>query len=109
MSLYPAYLEELRGQLYIELPYGFTSYILYPDGVCMLCDTYIRPEERGKGLSQALFKMVEVLAKAAGCDKLIATTSLDIKDPSTSAAILLKYGFKIKESSKVMLLFSKEI
>lgn len=74
-SMWARYREELSNTVFVEYEWGFFSYVLYPDVLCVE-DAYVVPEERRKGRFREIVEEAKKLAAKAGRKKVVGCVTL---------------------------------
>lgn len=109
MSMYADYVKETRGIESLETDFGFATYIIRA-GECYIEDIYVKPQFRKDRVGAEMADKIRAIAKEQGCKLLTGTVNcLFHKDPSTSAKVLLAYGFKISKVVNDVIFFKMEI
>ena len=89
-----------------NLPVGCIAYRRKADGTGEVKRLYIKEENRGKGISKELLKMMEYHAKEQGCHTLFLDTRITL-EPAVS--LYRSYGFHIVFQQGLYIQMKKEI
>lgn len=110
-SNYAKYVKERLGRSIIESESGFITYSFHDDGqTCYICDIYIVPEARKRGLATEYANMVKNVAKERGARWLLGSVQPDAYGSTNSRLVLESYGMGYSHTGKDGLeYFLKEI
>lgn len=108
MSLFADYRKEREGVDTIEHEHGFVSYKLFSDE-CYIIDIYVRPDFRKTGLASVLADKVKDIAKEHKCKILTGSVDTRLQSATTSAKVLLSYGFRFLRNDGPMSYFVQEV
>lgn len=103
-----AYIKEIEDFDSIVMDIGFASYRISGDE-CYIRDIWINPDYRKSGVASSIADRIAEIAKQQGCKFLTGSVSINIKDPTTSAKVLLAYGFAIHSLLPNGIVFRKEL
>lgn len=107
-SLYGQYIKERENFEIIEDEFGFASYIISGDE-CYLRDVYVVPEQRRSKKCFELADKVAAIAKYKGCTFMTGTVYPGANGSTESLKVLLKYGFKVSQTTSEKIIFIKEL
>lgn len=113
------YYAEERGETVIEVDEGFVAYKIYDNpGVgekeIMICDLYVAPEHRRKGIAQGLADAVSKVGRDNNCTHISCYVQ-HVNDKrgrirtSHKVRIFGEYGFKIHSMNDVQILMYKDL
>lgn len=103
-----AYLKEREDFDSLITEEGFAAYRISGDE-CYIRDIYTHPDYRKKSVASDLADEIARIAISHGCKYLTGSVCTTVGDPTTSAKILLAYGFKIHGVVAGGIFFRKEI
>ena len=112
MSHYADYLNEREGVETLEVPEGFATYRFEDDGrSCYIVDIYVEPKSRKSHVASKLADMITVVAKEAGCERLLGSVAPGTAGDTESLKVLLAYGFRLAgyHVQKGLIFFYKDI
>ena len=110
--MYADYIKEIHGDECVETEEGFATYRFIDDsGVpsVYIIDIYVRPDFRKSMAASHMADQIVELAKKRGCRRLLGTVNMSIKDPTSSAKFLFRYGMQLYVSSPNSIIFKKEL
>ncbi len=108
MSLYGDYVLEREGKGIVEKSYGFATYKIRGDE-CYICDIYIKPDYRKKGVGSHIANEIAEIAKENKCKYLTGTVCPSLNGATQSLIAQLNYGFKILSSHEDLIVLKKEL
>lgn len=109
MSLYADYVKEILQRFSIEYDYGFITYEFMDEDKIYICDGYVIPSLRSKGLATELADQVSVLGRAANKKYLVSSVNTLIRNSKISHAWHKKYGMKVFRIDRDFIYYIKEI
>lgn len=108
MSPFAKYVEEIKGMSTLETERGWATYVIVGEE-CYIEDIWVEKAFRKSGEAARMADEIKRLAKEKGCKFLTGSVNGRIKDPTTSTAVLIAYGFKIHAILQDAILFKMEI
>jgi ribosomal protein S18 acetylase RimI-like enzyme len=108
MTMQAAFELETRNVHTLEWPDGYATYMFQGDE-CYIEDIYVKPKIRQTALASEMADAIKFLAKEHGCKFLTGSVNGRHNDPTTSARVLLGYGFKIDRILQDAIIFKMEL
>ena len=108
MSLYADYIKEREGYDTIENEKYFVTFKKLEDALYVR-DLYIAPEYRSKGMSIAIGKLTEQIAKKMNCNVLLGSVDKGTMGWERNKQIMLKFGYKQINEDGDFIQFQKEL
>lgn len=109
MSLYAEYIREQTYGDIIETDIGFATYVFIDSETCYIKDIYVRPEFRMVHAASDISAIIEDIARANGCKRLLGSVVPSTKNSTRSLKVLLAYGFQLLSSSNDIIYFQKDL
>lgn len=109
MSLYGDYIREQTFGDIVETDIGFATYVFLDEKTCYIKDIYVKPEFRMAHEASDISAIIEDLARAQGCTRLLGSVSPSTKNSTRSLKVLLAYGFQLLSSSNDIIYFQKDL
>lgn len=107
-SLYARYVLEREGFSTSECPEGFATYRVQGEA-CYIRDLYVLPDHRKHGVASRLADGIAVIARAAGCTRLVGTVDVRTAGHEGSLKALLAYGFTVTSAHEGYLVLHKPL